>query len=126
MVAAEEEEVAPSNENERIMQKNKFFKTIAPLSFGLVGACYAVLKVLMAFFFLSDVSSDTVELIIYGNSGGFAVVQFFTEMIIKGVHSRMDKLARQRFYIFWSFLFLFYFATLPFLWDLLLMFIVYS
>ena len=49
------------------------------------------------FLSLFDVSSDMVELAIYGPSRGCALVQFIGEMLIEGVYFVMDTLACQRF-----------------------------
>ena len=49
------------------------------------------------FLSLSDVSCDVVELDIYGPTRGCALVQFIGEMLIEGIYSIMDTLARQGF-----------------------------
>ena len=49
------------------------------------------------FLSLCDVASDVVELTIYGPPRACALVHFIGEMLIEGVYSVIDTLARQGF-----------------------------
>ena len=97
LVAVEEGE-APVSENEMIMHSCKFFKTTAPHVIGRGGRMLRRIEDFCGVFLsLSDVSSDSVELTVYGSSRGCALVQFIGEMLIEGVYSVIDTLARWGF-----------------------------
>ena len=93
-----EERVVPMNENDMIMHTLKFSKTTAPHVIGCGGRMLRQIENFCGIFLsLFDVSCDVVELTIYGPSRGCALVQFISEMLIEGIYSIMDTLARQGF-----------------------------
>ena len=97
-LAALEERVVPMKENDMIMHTLKFSKTTAPHVIGRGGRMLRRIEDFCGVFLsLSDVSSDVVELDIYGPIRGCALVQFIGEMLIEGVYSIMDTLARHGF-----------------------------
>ena len=97
-LAALEERVVPMKENDMIMHTLKFSKTTAPHVIGRGGRMLRRIEDFCGVFLsLSDVSSDVVELDIYGPTRGCALVQFIGEMLIEGVYSVMDTLARHGF-----------------------------
>ena len=97
-LVALEERVVPMKENEMIMHTLKFSKTTAPHIIGRGGRMLRRIEDFCGVFLsLSDVSSDVVELTIYGPTRGCALVQFIGEMLIEGVYSVMDTLARHGF-----------------------------
>ena len=94
-LVALEERVVPMNKNDMIMHTLKFSKTTAPLIIGRGGRMLRRIENFCGVFLsLSDVSCDVVELTIYGPSRGCALVQFIGEMLIEGIYSVMDTLAR--------------------------------
>ena len=97
-LVALEERVVPMKENEMIMHTLKFSKTTAPHIIGRGGRMLRRIEDFCGVFLsLSDVSSDVVELTIYGPTRGCALVQFIGEMLIEGVYSVMDTFARHGF-----------------------------
>ena len=85
-------------ENEMIMHTLKFSKTTAPHIIGRGGRMLRRIEDFCGVFLsLADVSSDVVELTIYGPTRGCALVQFTGEMLTEGVYSVMDTLARHGF-----------------------------
>ena len=89
---------APIRENEMIMHSLHFCKTVAPHVIGRGGRMLRRIEDFCGVFLsLYDVSSETVELTIYGSSRGCALVNFIGEMLIEGVYSVIDTLARQGF-----------------------------
>ena len=97
-LVALEERVVPMKENEMIMHTMKFSQTTAPHVIGRGGRMLRRIEDFCGVFLsLSDVSSDVVELDIYGPTRGCALVQFIGEMLIEGVYSVMDTLARHGF-----------------------------
>ena len=89
---------APINETDMLMHQMKFFKTVAPHVIGRGGRMLRRIEDFCGVFLsLSDVSSDMVELTIYGPSRGCALVQFIGDMLIEGVYSILDTLARHGF-----------------------------
>ena len=85
-------------ENEMIMHTLKFSKTTAPHIIGRGGRMLRRIEDFCGVFLsLSDVSSDMVELAVYGPARGCALVQFIRDMLIEGVYSVMDTLARHGF-----------------------------
>ena len=93
-----EEKVATLQQTEMIMHQMKFFKRTAPHLIGSGGRMLQKIEDFYGVFLsLSDISLDTVELTIYWPSRGCASVQFIGEMLIEGVYSVIDKLARQGF-----------------------------
>ena len=97
-LAALEERVVPMKENDMILHTLKFSKTTAPHVIGRGGRMLRRIEDFCGVFLsISDVSSDVVELDIYGPTRGCALVQFIGEMLIEGVYSIMDTLARHGF-----------------------------
>ena len=97
-MVALEEGVAPMSQNDMIMHTIKFSKTTAPHVIGRGGRMLRRIEDFCGVFLsLHDVSSDVVELAVYGPSRGCALVQFIGEMLIEGVYSVIDTLARQGF-----------------------------
>ena len=97
LVVVEEGE-APINENDIIMHRMQFFKTLAPHIIGRGGRMLRRIEDFCGVFLsLSDVSSDMVQLTIYGPARGCALVEFIRDMLIEGVYSVIDTLARQGF-----------------------------
>ena len=97
-LVALEERVVPMKENDMIMHTLKFSKTTAPHVIGRGGRMLRRIEDFCGVFLsLSDVSSDVVALDIYGPTRGCALVQFIGEMLIEGIYSIMDTLARQGF-----------------------------
>ena len=97
-LVALEERVVPIKENDMIMHTLKFSKTTVPHIIGRGGRMLRRIEDFCGVFLsLSDVSSDVVELTIYGPTRGCALVQFIGEMLIEGIYSIMDTLARQGF-----------------------------
>ena len=95
---AVEEGEAPISENAMIMHSCKFFKTTAPHVVGRGGRMLRRIEDFCGVFLsLSDVSSDMVELTMYGSSRGCALAHFIGDMLIEGVYSVIDTLARQGF-----------------------------
>ena len=97
LVVVEEGE-APITENDIIMHRITFFKITAPHIIGRGGRMLRRIEDFCGVFLsLSDVSSEMVELTIYGTSRGCAMVQFIKDMLIEGVYSVIDTLARHGF-----------------------------
>ena len=97
LVAVEEGE-APIPENAMIMHSMKFFKMTAPHVIGRGGRMLRRIEDFCGVFLsISDVSSEMVELTAYGTSRGCALVQFIGDMLIEGVYSVLDTLARHGF-----------------------------
>ena len=85
-------------ENDMIMHRLKFSKTTTPHVIGHGGRMlWRIEDFCSVFLSLSNVSYHVVELAIYGPSWGCALVQFIGEMLIEGVYSMMDTLARHGF-----------------------------
>ena len=85
-------------ENDMIMHSLKFSKTTVPHVIGRGGRMLRRIEDFCGVFLsLSDVSCDVVELDIYGPTRGCALVQFIGEMLLEGIYSVMDTLARQGF-----------------------------
>ena len=97
LVVVEEGE-APITENDIIMHRITFFKITAPHIIGRGGRMLRRIEDFCGVFLsLSDVSSEMVEVTIYGTSRGCAMVQFIKDMLIEGVYSVIDTLARHGF-----------------------------
>ena len=97
-LVAVEEGVAPLNENDMMMHTMEFFKKTAPHVIGRGGQMLRRIEDFCGVFLsIHDISSDAVELIIFGPCRGCALVQFIGEMLIEGVYSVIDTLARQGF-----------------------------
>ena len=97
-LVALEEGVAPINKNDMIMYSIKFSKTIAPHVIGRGGQMLRRIEDFCGdFLSLLDVASDMVELTIYGSSRVGTLVQFIGDMLLEGVYSVIDTLARQGF-----------------------------
>ena len=93
-----EEGEAPITENDIIMHRITFFKITAPHVIGRGGRMLRRIEDFCGVFLsLSDVSCEMAELTIYGTSRGCAMVQFIKDMLIEGVYSVIDTLARHGF-----------------------------
>ena len=98
LVALEEEGMTPLHKNDMIMHSMKFSKTTAPHVIGRGGQMLRRIEDFCGVFLsLCDVASDVVELTIYGPARACALVHFIGEMLIEGVYSVIDTLARQGF-----------------------------
>ena len=97
-LVALQEGVSPINKNDMIMHSMKFSKTTAP---HVIEHGRQVLQRIEdfcgVFLSLCGVAFDLAKLTVYGPTRACALVAFIGEMLIEGVHSVMDTLARQGF-----------------------------
>ena len=97
LVVVEEGE-APISANEMIRHSMHFSKSVAPHVIGRGGRMMRRIEDFCGVFLsLSDIPSNMVELTIYGTSRGCALVQFIGDMLLEGVYSVLDTLARLGF-----------------------------
>ena len=90
--------MTPFNKNDTIMHSMKFSKTTAPHIIGRGGQMLQRIEDFCGgVFSLCDVASDVVELTIYGPTRACALVHFIGELLIEGVYSVINTLARQGF-----------------------------
>ena len=97
-LVAAEEGGSPLKENDMIMHQMQFSKRTAPHVIGRGGRMLRRIEDFCGVFLsLRDVAPDAVELTIFGDLWGCALVRFIGEMLNEGIYSVIDTLARQGF-----------------------------
>ena len=97
-LAVVDEGEAPIGDDEMIRHSMSFFKSTAPHIIGRGGRMLRRIEDFCGVFLsLSDVSSDTVSLTMYGSMRGCALAQCIGEMLTEGIYSVIDTLARHGF-----------------------------
>ena len=97
-LAVVDEGEAPIGDEEMIRHSMTFLKSTAPHVIGRGGRMLRRIEDFCGVFLsLSDLSSDTIMLTMYGSMRGCALVQCIGEMLTEGIYSVIDTLARQGF-----------------------------
>ena len=97
-LAVVDEGEAPIGDEEMIRHSMTFLKSTAPHVIGRGGRMLRRIEDFCGVFLsLSDVSSDTVMVTMYGSMRGCALAQCIGEMLTEGIYSVIDTLARHGF-----------------------------